>query len=367
MKKRLCCLLLIAVFCLTSFACTALAAPSRDIVRADRDIDPGMRMLLETVLGAAVYTGVSGVEENMTPPAALIEEAFALGLFSLSLPHDGQDVMQNTPHLSGGEMQKLYSLLFASGAYALPEQASAEGITRDGDGLTFDLTGFDHVPRVGVHVYSVAVNEGPEDDGMDTEVEQVELLADLCTYYGDSGSDVTELPEEELTWLCHGEIVVDTAPDTAYGYRIRHFALSAPYEDGMTSEWQEIENTVCEYSVNLPSIFGLAQEDPAHMIWQTSDGSAEVRIDVESTQGQKADALLAQWLQTHGNREIVNRSEFDFYYSMGEGVFDLWQIHEDLPEYYHLTMVFPEERQDEYGLYSEFIRNSLVAWRISNG
>ena len=32
-----------------------------------------------------------------------------------------------------------------------------------------------------------------------------------------------------------------------------------------------------------------------------------------------------------------------------------------------LTMVFPPERQAEYALYCEFIRNSMIVWGIANG
>ncbi len=345
---------------------SAQAAPTRDIRQADVEIDPGMRMLAETVLGAAVFTGVQGLEENMAPSPALTEAAFAMGLYNLSLPHDGGDLMDSQAVLTKEEARSLYSLLFLTGDYALPAQASVSGVSASGDGLIFDLTALHNAPMVGVHIYSAVLEEAGGEDA-DTEQGTVELAADLYSYYGDFSTDALDVPEDALTWLCNAEIALEKAPDTAYGYRVRRFALSDRYEDGMLSDWNTVENTACEYSVNLPSILGLAEDDPAHMVWQTADGSASLRIDTENVNGRTAEQVLQEFEAAHPGRTVVREAEFSLYYSTGEGDYQLWVISDEMDRMYHVSMQFPAERQAEYTLYSEFIRNSMIAWGISNG
>ncbi|MBQ9263653.1 MAG: hypothetical protein IJ189_05515 [Clostridia bacterium] len=359
-------LTLMAVCLCFAMTCSALAAPARDIQQADIEVDPGMKMLAETVLGAAVFTRTTGLEAGMIPSPALVESAFALGLYNLSLPHDGADLLENKPTLSSQEIQDLYGLLFVSGGYALPQVPSVAGVTRVNDGLTFDLSILQDAPMIGVYIYSAVVDEASGGADADAADPTIELMADLYSYYGDFSTDAYDLPEDALTWLCNAEIALKPAPDTAYGYRVERFALSDGYEDGMLSEWQDVENTAYEYSVNLPAILGLAEDDPAHWAWQTADGSATVRIDVEN-QNHTADQVMALWLSSHPGREVMQQTEFNTFYSTGEGAYDLWIISSDLPVLYHLSMQFPPERQAEYTLYSEFIRNSMIVWGISNG
>lgn len=343
-------------FSLALAAVPACAAPTRDPVRQDVVIEPGMQMLAETVLGAAVFTGTAGLEENAAPSQALVEAAFALGLYNLSLPHDGGDLMDGRPTMTAEETQADYPLLFVSGAYSLPASAAMAGVSRTQAGMTFDLTQLEDAPKIGVYLYSVSVSGG----------ERVEVAADLFTYYGDMGAEAEELPEDALTWLCHADMTLLRAPETAYGYRVISFGLSERYEAGMLDEWQTVENAACEYSVNLPPIFGLADDTAAHMLWQTADGSAMIRIDVEEkTAG--ITQLLQSWQGSHPGRSVSRELDFDTYYSRGDSDYQLWTTSDELNTVYHVTLQFPAERQDEYALYSEFIRNSLIVWGISNG
>ncbi|MBR1585414.1 MAG: hypothetical protein IJ662_07745 [Clostridia bacterium] len=358
---------LLLSLCLCLAAAGAQAASARDVIRADAAVEPGMQMLLETVLGAAVSTGVNGLEEGMSAPPALVDAAFALGLYNLSLPHDGADLLDDQATMDAREAQELYGLLFANGSFdaSAAGVSGVSGVTAVGDGMRIDLTAQRSAPIIGVYVYSVAVDEASI--GEDGEQDVVELAADLYSYYGDFSTDVFDLPEDDLVWLCNAEVTLGVAPETAYGCQIRQFALSERYEDGMLSEWQTVENNVCEYSVNLPGILGLAEDDAAHTTWQTADGSASVRIDAEERDGQSADQVLSAFLAANPGRTVHQNPEFSIYYSEAEGNYQQWIISEDLPLLYHLTLQFPVERQAEYTLYSEFIRNSFIAWGISNG
>lgn len=340
----------------------AAQAANRDMRQVNAEIDPGMKMLVETVLGAAVFTGTRGLEENMQPAPALVEAAFAMGLYNLSLPHGGEDLLDNRAAVPAEEAAQLYGLLFASGSFSMPAAASVSGVSVRGGGFDIDLTALQNAPMIGAYIYAVDAEEA--DDSGPTEVD---VAADLYSYYGDFSADAADLPEDALTWLCNAEIALERAPETAYGYRVRRFVLSEAYEDGMLSDWQPVENAAYEYSVNVPSIMGLAQDDPAHMVFQTADGSASLRIDAEALNGRGADQVLSGFLAANPERQLVREEAFTRYYSTGEGNYQLWVISNALDLYYHVTLQFPPERQAEYTLYSEFIRNSLIAWGISNG
>lgn len=358
MKRIAALLLTVCVF----FSLTAAqAAPTRDMGRVEAEITPGMRLLTETVLGAAVFTGARGLEEGMAPSPALAEAAIALGLYNLSLPHDGGDLLDNVAEIGGGEAGALCGLLFTAGTYTLPAAASVSGVTRTADGLRVDLRALQDAPMIGAYIHAVRVEDGDAENGT------VELEADLYSYYGDFSTDAQDVPEDALTWLCGAEIALDVAPETPYGYRVKRFALTDRFEDGMLADWQAAENAVCEYSLNVPSILGLASDDPYHMVWQAADGSTSLRIDTESLGGRSAAQALADYQAAHPQTQIVWEEEYCRYYAVEEGEYHLWLISPDLPDLYHVSLVFPREKQAEYTLYCEFIRNSLIAWGISNG
>lgn len=360
MKRLLSALL---ALCLTLACCAAQAAPARDMQPVQVEIDPGMRMLVETVLGAAVYTDIRGLEENMAPSPALAEAALAMGLYNLSLPHEGGAAAQGAAKLSNAEAGPLVALLFAAGDYAIPQAASVSGVTVKDGALEIDLAALQAAPMVGAYIYAAAVTEGEDDVG----AERVDLAADLYAYYGDFGMEALDLPEDALTWLCNAEISLERAPDTAYGWKVRGYALSDAYEDGTLADWQAVDNDAAQYSVNVPSALGLAEDDPMHLTWQSAEGGVTLRIDVEALDGRSAQQVLAAYQAENPEREIVRQEEFCMYYTLGEGDYRLWVISEGLGEMYCVSMQFPARRQAEYALYSEFIRNSMIVWGISNG
>jgi len=358
-----CLMLLLALVTGVSFCFAAQAAPARDMQAIQVEIDPGMRLLTETVLGAAVFTDIRGLEENLGPAPALAEAALSLGLYNLSLPSAGENAQAGGARLPMPTARALYDTLFASGDFAHAEAAPVSGVTVEGDEVAFDLSVWQEYPMIGAYIYSAALSG----DESDPAGEGAELKADLYTYYGDFGTDAQDLPEDGLTWLCNAEISLQRAPETAYGWRVKGFALSDDYEDGALSDWQAVENEQAEYSVNMPATMGLAADDPMHLLWQTADGSASIRIDVEALAGRDAHQALSAFRAEHEGREIVEQPEFSVYYSLGEGDYQLWIIETGMDSLYHLSMQFPPQRQAEYALYSEFIRNSMIVWGISNG
>lgn len=341
--------MLALVLALCLMAPAALAAPARDAQREEMTIDLGMQTLVELVLGAAVISDVQDLEEDLAPAQALLEGAMALGLQNGALQGENAAVSQDQAGV-------YYDALFTSGEY-VPLAASVLSCFRvKGEALQFDLSFLSSNPMIGVHIYSTAF------DG-----ERVEVLCDLYTYYDNYAYSAQVLPEDAMSWLCHGEITLNYAPESAFGYTVDRFALSPVYFNGRLSDWQQIENTAYEYSVNLPSILGLASDDPALMAWQSADGQAEATIRVHENYTASFDETLDQFLLQHPGQTVTRQQEFSQFFAVGEGSYTLWIIPEGLSWAYTLTLSFPAERQAEFTLYAEFIRNSMIVWGLSNG
>ena len=371
---------LLLSLCLLISAMPALAAPSRDLQEVDVDIDAGMRSLVELVMGASVLCELPGVEQlsalSALPAAPgqvlslaeggsaspIAQAALGLGLYRLVLPHNGQDLINNRPTLTEEEAKGLYRQVFTSGEFSLADPVSIPNLTVENGNLVFDLTPYQDYPVIGAYIYSVIMDDAQTDGS-----QRVLVDADIFTYFGEYGQDANDLPETALTWIANGRFVLRAAPESVFGYTVDSFSASLPYQDGMLDHWQTIENTEYEYSVNLPAMMGLSSDDPAAMAWQTADGSADVTIQVRENYPLDYAAALAQCLQDYPESPVMEEPDFHTFYTISEGLFRLWVISPDINWAYLVTMHFPPERQAEYSLYAEFIRNSLIIWGISNG
>lgn len=330
----------------------ALAAPARDDQLQGMAVDPGMQLLLETVFGAAVLSDVQGMEESLPASPALIEATLALGL-EYGLFTEKEENCLLSQELSA----EFVSRLFTCDAYT-PLTQSQLGFFVPGEGgsIQYNLSALLSNPSIGVYVYSVAF------DG-----EKVQVLGDVYTHYEDHSMSAEVLPEDAMRWFCHGQATLTYHPEMYFGYTLDSFALSPVYLNGQLSDWQTIENTTYEYSVNLPSIFGLADDAPAAMHWQTADGDAELLIQVHTDYTDSYDDTLSAFLLTNPMQQVTEQREFSQFSAVGEGVYTLWIIPEDLPWAYTVSMTFPQERRAEYTLYAEFIRNSMSVWGLANG
>lgn len=355
MKKRPFFALFTALFLFLSLLSPAQAAPARDMQRNEITLTLEMQTLVNLALGAAVLEDIPALSEEETPSQGYVESIMALGLYSMALPYAGDDFWQNKATLSQSQLSDYYHMLFARGEYALPEAPLFPGASRKNDSLSFDLSPLQNNPVIGAHIYSTAF------DG-----ETVTLLCDLFTCYGDFFQDPQLLPEDALTWLCNARMTLQYAPETPFGYTVSSFSLSDTYLDGMISHWQQIENTEYEYSVTLPAIFGLAEDAPACMVWQTADGEATLTIHAQENMAGDYDAVLQNFLQDSGMQLTENR-DFSLFTAVGNGQYELHLIPEGINWHYTLTLSFPPERQAEFTLYAEFICNSLTAWGAANG
>lgn len=351
--------LLLALGLLLSLAPLALAAPTREIQRSEITVDLDLESLLDLVLGAAVMRGVHALDENQAPDPALVEGVLSLGLYSQYLPYHGADLWENRAALTHDEISGYYSQVFSHGSYAAPASVSGEGVTLTAQGMSFDLSSLQNNPVIGTHVYSTAF------DGT-----HVTLYCDLFAYFGDFGQAPEFLPEDALTWLCNAQVMLEYSPDEAQHYTVCAFSLSDAYLDGMIHEWQAVENTEYEYSVALPAIFGLAENAPACMVWQTADGEATLTIQAQENMAGDYDAVLSNFLQDSVMQLTENR-ELSYFSAVFSAVdtayYELHLVPEGINWHYTLTLQFPPERLAEFTLYAEFICNSLTAWGAANG
>lgn len=356
MNLRRVCSLLLVLCLLLALAPAALAAPTRDTQRAEITLEPGMKTLVELVLGAAVLQDVPCLEEGQAPSPALVEGVLALGLYTLALPYAGEDIWENKASLTDEEIAGLYRMVFTTGEYARPDALVSPGISLRENGLAFDLSSLSENPVIGAHIYSTVF------DGS-----VVTLDCDLFTSYVETAQSAEDLPEDALTWLCNARVLLTYAPETPYGYTLNGFSLSETYLNGMLYDWKAVENTEFEYSVTLPSILGLAEDAPACMVWQTADGEATLTIEVTDAAERGYDAALESFLKDADGLEVTQMREFSCFSAVGEGVYELHLAPEEINWAYTLVFHFPAQRQAEFTLYAEFIRNSLILWGVSNG
>lgn len=347
---------MLALCLLLSCVPGALAAPVRD--RAGEEPEIGLQMLVNLAMGAAVLRDENVLTAGEQPSQALVEGVLALGMYTLQLPYSGGDeLFQGKPTLTDAEIAALYTGIFASGEYVRPAESSCPCIALTADGMTMDLSELQENPAIGAYIYETA----GDDDG-------VTVQCDLFTYWGEFGQNAEDLPEEALTWLCHGEVSLRYDEDALFGYTLAGYSLSDTYADGMLSDWQTAENTEYEYSVNLPSIFGLADEAAACRVWQTADGEATLTIEALPGGVAYADALAA-FMQENPDASITEEAEFSQaqFLAQQPGQIVLCVVADGVNWRYTVTLSFPEARQAEFALYAQFIRNSMQVWGASNG
>lgn len=334
---------------------SAFAAPVRDPQLEEMTIDLGLQTLVEWVAGAAVLSDVAGMEEALPPHQALVEGMLSLGVYNGILPARGEEKNRQVI-LPLDEIASHYDQIFTSGQYAAPKEALFPGLSYEAGGLKMDLSAHVSNPRIGAYIYSTAF------DG-----ETVHVKCDLYSYYEDYAISAENLPENGMTWLCHGEFFLHYAPEMTFGYTLDGFALSPVYLDGQLFAWQDVENTTYEYSVRLPAIFGLANDTADYMAWQTADGEAEMTIRVHADYQKSYDDTLSDFLLSNPGQTVTEQREFSQFFAVGEGAYTLWIIPESMNWAYSISLSFPAQRQAEFTLYAEFIRNSMMIWGLSNG
>ena len=353
MKKLLAALLCL---CLCCAAVPALAAPARDIQAMDVMLDDNLLNLVN-ILAAAIPeecfggAGCTVLAEGEEPGSLLVEQALTAAVL----------YTQPTTVMTREEADNLYHQLFTYGEFDVVEKAeSLTFLTLTEDGVETDPEIITQQGGAGAWVYSAAF------DGDDVTLKCDVFYLDYADFGGYQTLEVAELPENDLTWAYGAEMSLRSDPEKVFGYTLNSMTITPVYADGNLSRWQDVENTEYEYSVKIPSILGLADDDAAHMSWQTGDGNAALTIDVDE-ESLDFDTALTQFMEAHPGLVVDQARAFGYFCAWGKTCFFLVYADEALNWNYTVTLRFPADRQAEYALYAEFIRNSMIVWGLSNG
>ena len=315
----------------------ALAAPTRDMGDMELPVSEQMQHMLNLLFSAAMIEGVDALDAD-----AGIDTAYQQTLFSLfNYVEGGEGVVA----LSAQDVKNLYALFFAAG--------EADASVRDG--MTADLSQYDEMPLAGAYVHESRLGDA----------DTLELTCDLYTLWGYFSTPAQWVPEGDLTWWASARVILKTDESAAYGYTLKSFEIGKSYMDGLTSDWQLVENADREYSVRLPSVLGLADDNADFTVYQTADGEATVHITCTEKMGY--DEALAAFKMAHDGVPVTEERDFFSFTAVQEGYYALCIAEENLPYVYTLEMYFPIERQQEYTLYADLIRNSLAVWGLNNG
>ncbi|MBR6705724.1 MAG: hypothetical protein IKI84_03465 [Clostridia bacterium] len=305
----------------------ALAAPTRQGRTMEIQEDEGLRGFLSTVMSAAVLRDLPALEEGEAPGAELAEAVF--GVFEYNM--FGLDSVT----LTESECAGLYSGIFASGAFRMPEEGSCPCVKIEDGKMVMDLSELNETPLVGACVYESRIADG-----------RVFMKADLYTAWGYYMTDPGYIPEEDLTWYCSAEICAEAGEGELFGWKLVSYRLGSVWQDGALSEWKEYTDEESAWSVSLPSMFGESSAGGGLREWQTADGSATLR----------AEFLPPMSVFTESG---TNEGLYGTITQEGDGRLKLVFCGEGLEADCVLTLEFPPDRLDEYSYYLEIIRNSF--------
>ena len=353
--NRICALLLLISILFAGVP--ALAAPTRDTRRADITIDQNAQTLLEITAEAAFGPDWASVLDGRMPRdyASLENGAPVSDLIAQRAAACYMARMSEKDELTREEAESLIQGIYTNGQWTMEKETGEGLITLTGDTLSLNRDALNQDFALGVYPYSA------EFDG-----EQVLVKADLYACPMEYAAPVDELPEDMVIWISHMEYTLKNAPEAMFGYTVSGYQLSPLYLDGDLTAWITEENTDYEYSLNLPYSLGLASEDPAHRVWQSADGQVTLKIDVAEESLSLQDALQ-NFMAQRPEANPAMEEEWNRFYAVLPGSYTLVTVSENLNWAYTLTLSFPAERQAEYELYAEFIRNSFSIWGISNG
>ena len=340
--KRILSLIAAALF--LASASGALAAPTRDQRAMFAEEDDSLRGFLSTVMSGAYLKDVDALAPGETPAQGLVEAVLAVYEYHM--------LGDNRAELTGEECADLYRSFFSSGSFVMPEKGDCPCVTVENGRLVIDLEELEETALCGAYVYESVMDGG-----------YLDLKADLYTAWGYYLTPAGDIPDEDLVWIRGAEIRLEAAEGTAFGWRLISFALGKPYDDGAMDLWTEYENPGMGLSLNVPGGMALTRESEDGAEWTTEDGRAVMTLErlngMSFAEGRELMGQLSGY--------AVYQEEFDTLMCIGSGT--TWiLVCSDAVEYaYRLVLVYPEDRGDEYGLYSEIIRNSFVVWGLSNG
>lgn len=182
-----------------------------------------------------------------------------------------------------------------------------------------------------------------------------------CDVYMEDGDDSLPqfAPDEALTWLCDATLCIKRSGG-AYELitcEVGDYYAAADY----------VLTSTDAYDVNLPVLYSVNDRDvyDYSCYTETGDFVSGIRYRCEATNGLSlqayADALKAE----SADMLITVTDELGMIIAEDSGMYMV--VCEGNDSFHSLTITYPAEREAEFTLYAEFIRNSFVVHGQSNG
>lgn len=185
-----------------------------------------------------------------------------------------------------------------------------------------------------------------------------------CDVYLEDGSD--SLPEmaadEALTWLCDATICIKR--DGA-GYALVSCEVGDYYA---AQAFEVVENLDDGYAIMLPDVYAANDADVYDYSYYEEDGTfvSGVTYRAEGAAGVSLqDYATALAGESESDMLITLREDLQLITAETAGMYVIVYAAGDM--FYSLTLTYPEEREAEFTLYAEFLRNSFVVFSYSNG
>ena len=218
-----------------------------------------------------------------------------------------------------------------------------DGVVREALPLQYDQNTY-----VGAYAYACV-----EDGGC--------YVLECDVYLEDGGDSLPQFaPEETLTWLCDATVCVRregsgyqlVSCEIGDYYRSQHAATA--YGDG--------------FALTLPDIYTANDQDVYDWSYYDENGDfvSGIRYRCEDALGMELDEYAQALIGESEGDMIVNvNAAIDQITAQDSGLYVIVTAGEGV--FHSLTVTYPEDREAEFTLYAEFLRNSFVVEGEGNG
>lgn len=181
---------------------------------------------------------------------------------------------------------------------------------------------------------------------------------ETATVYGDVYAG--EAGDEAAVYLHHCKLTLQYDEENEFGFTVVSCdELSPEYRCGDVMQWETVDNEIFGYSFSLPAGFQEVDGTPQNMMWQIAEGEVLTVLAYENPGYLGA---LEAYMNDPTGEILVENEMFGHFYTYGDTFFELYIAADGMEYAYTLRLEFPEERQGEYLLYGEMIRNSFMIW-----
>ena len=183
-----------------------------------------------------------------------------------------------------------------------------------------------------------------------------------CDVYLEAGDDTNPIdaPEDAVQWLC-GATVCVTRDGSGYGMVS---CETTPYYSAM--EYRTVHNDQYGYEMNVPETYVQRDDGFDYSCYEEDELVSGVRYRCEDA-GDYDLAGYAALLTGESEDDMTVTMKEDVGLATAQAAGLYIAVYEGNGVFYSLTVTYPEDREAEFSLYAEFMRNSLVVAGESNG